>query len=127
MELEAWAANRLAGEMASVLAGGYVIVFDAENVRLARCDFADDAFAAPLEGAIAANPFKPGQAKADGVPARFEAFDFDDTRVLAGTAGYRDDQPAPEMKFRTRLLVKDADVMIDSFVFSLAMNAAGGE
>lgn len=127
MQLEAWAANRMVNEMAAMLAGGYVVVHDAAGKRLARCDFADDAFAEPLEGAIAANPFKPGQAEADGVPARFEAFDFDDTRVLAGTAGYREDLPAPEMKFRTRLLVKDADVLIDSFVFSLAMTTGGGE
>lgn len=127
MELEAWAANRLASDMAAMLAKGYVVVLDGDGNRLARCEFADDAFGEPLEGAIAAHPFKPGQAEADGIPARFEAFDFEDTRVLAGTAGYRDDLPAPEMKFRTRMLVKDADVLIDSFIFSLAMKTGGDE
>lgn len=127
MELEAWAANRLSSDMAAMLAKGYVVVLDGAGNRLARCDFADDAFGEPLEGAISANPFKPGQAEADGIPARFEAFDFEDTRVLAGTAGYREDLPAPEMKFRTRMLVKDADVLIDSFIFSLAMKTGGDE
>lgn len=119
MDIEAWAANRLAGEMADILAGGYVDVFDAADVRLARCHFADAAFESPLEGAIKANPFKPAVAENDGVPARFAAFDFDGTRVLGGSAGYRDDEPAPQLKFRTRMIVKDADVLVDSFVFSV--------
>lgn len=119
MDIEAWAANRLAGEMADILAGGYVDVFDVADLRLARCHFADEAFAAPLEGAIKANQFKPAVAENDGVPARYAAFDFDGTRVLGGSAGYRDDEPAPQLKFRTRMIVKDADVLVDSFIFSV--------
>lgn len=123
MEIEAWAANRLAGDMADILAGGYVDVFDPAGVRLARCHFADPAFAAPLEGAVAAHPFKPAVAETDGTPASFTAVDFDGTPVLKGSAGYRDALPAPEMKFRTRTVVKDADVLVESFVFSLAPGA----
>lgn len=85
MEIEAWAANRLATEMAFILSGGHVDVFDQNGDRLAR----------------------------------FEARDFDDTLVLTGSAGHKDDRPAPQMKFRTRMIVQDADVMIDSFVFSV--------
>lgn len=124
MQIEAWAANRLAGDMADILANGYVDVFDMGGIRLARCHFADPAFAAPFEGAVAAHPFKAAVAEADGVPASFVAHDFEDTRVLAGSAGYRDDMPPPEMKFRTRQVVKDADVLVESFVFSVIREEA---
>lgn len=124
MQIEAWAANRLAGDMADMLANGYVDVFDHGGMRLARCAFADPAFAAPLAGAVAAHPFKPAVAEADGKPASFAAHDFDGMQVLTGSAGYRDDLPAPEMKFRTRVIVKDADVLVESFVFSLVAGSA---
>lgn len=120
MEIEAWAANRLATEMAFILSNGHVDVFDQNGDRLVRLEFANPAFAAPLNGAVAAYPFKPAIAERDGRPVRFEARDFDDVLVLQGTAGYRNDDPPPEMKFRARTIVQDADVMIDSFVFSLA-------
>jgi hypothetical protein len=58
---------------------------------------------------------------------RFEAFAQSGDRVLAGTAGYKEDQPAPEMKFRTRMILEDADVLVESFVFSLLDAGEEGE
>ena len=121
MQLEIWAANVLAGAMADLLAGGRADVFDAAGLRLASCQFAD--FAKPRTGTLTAFPFPPAVAEADGTPATFVAFDQDGTAVLYGTAGYKDADPKPEMKFKTRVIVKDADVLVESFVFSLVSGA----
>lgn len=123
MEIETWAANRLAEETGVMLSGGYVDVLDADNVLLARCQFADPPFRDPEEGAVAAYPFPFSIAEADGKPSRFEAFATDGRRVIAGTAGYRDDIPEPEMKFKTRQIVQDADVGIESFVVAVVKKA----
>jgi hypothetical protein len=125
MEIEAWAANRLADSMADMLTGGYVEVFDLAGQRLAVCPFSGDGFGSSENGSVSANPFPPAVAESDGIQARFEAFAPDGRRVLAGTAGYRDDEPEPEMKFKTRMIVKDADVMIESFVVSIVARDNG--
>lgn len=119
MEIETWAANRLAEETGLMLMGGHVDVLDGDGNRLARCHFADPPFRSPEDGEISAYPFPFSVADADGKPTRFEAFAVDGRRVIAGTAGYRDDVPAPEMKFKTRHIVQDADVGIESFVISV--------
>lgn len=121
MQLEIWAANVLAGAMADLLTGGRADVFDSAGVRLAACPFAG--FAKPRNGALSAFPFPPAVAEADGTPTTFVAFDQDGTAVLYGTAGYKDNEPKPEMKFKTRVVVKDADVLIEDFVFSLVSGA----
>ncbi|MDQ5880007.1 MAG: hypothetical protein QG638_2744 [Pseudomonadota bacterium] len=77
-------------------------------------------------GAIAAHEFPAAIAEADGTPSRFVALDAVGTEVLSGSAGYRDDQPPPEMKFKTRIIVKDADVLVESFVFSV-VTASGAD
>lgn len=123
MEIETWAANRLAEETGVMLAGGYVDVLDADGTRLARCQFATPPFQSPEEGEVAAYPFPFSVAEADGRAARFEAFAIDGRLVLAGTAGYRDDLPEPEMKFKTRQIVQDADVGIESFVVAVVKKA----
>ena len=119
MQIEGWAANVLANGMADLLAGGSVGVFAADGLLLASCVFADPPFKPAREGAIAAHEFPAAIAKADGTPARFVALDAAGTEVLSGSAGYRDDQPPPEIKFKTRIIVKDADVLVESFVFSV--------
>ena len=119
MQIEEWAANVLANAAADLLAGGHVEVYDQEGERLARCPFAALPFADPEDGAIAAHPFPSAIAERDGVPFRFEAIDAIGALALSGTAGYRDDLPAPEMKFKTRRIVEGADVQIESFVFSV--------
>lgn len=123
MEIETWAANRLAEETGAMLAGGYVDVLDAGGILLARCRFADPPFQSPEDGSVAAYPFPFSVADSDGRPARFEAFAFDGRLVIAGTAGYRDDLPEPEMKFKTRQIVQDADVGIESFVVAVVKKA----
>lgn len=119
MQIEVWAANLLADHMALALGGGRVDVFDAYDNKLAACQFAEPAFKKADGGAVQANPFPAARGLADGRPARFEAFAASGGRVLTGSAGYRDDIPPPEMKFRTRQIVEDADVIVESFVFSL--------
>jgi len=121
MQLDDWAANTLANVMADLLAGGRVEVFDGAGVLLAACAFAAPPFSLAKDGAIAAHPFPPAIAENDGAPATFIARDAAGLQVLAGSAGYRDADPPPEMKFKTRLIVKDADVLVESFVFSLAL------
>ena len=93
-------------------------------VRLASCAFAEPPFSAAAGGAVKANPFPPARAYADGVPASFVAFDSEGLAVLSGSAGYREEDPAPEMKFRTRVIVKDADVLVESFVFAVIQEKA---
>jgi hypothetical protein len=126
MQIEVWAADAMAQTMATLLDGGRVDVFDAAGTKLAACLFAVPAFMAPAAGAVVAHPFPAARGLADGRPARFEAFAQSGDRVLVGSAGYRDDAPAPEMKFRTRLIVEDADVLVESFVFSLLDTAGKG-
>ena len=119
MQIEGWAANVLANGMADLLAGGSVGVFAADGLLLASCVFADPPFKPAREGAIAAHEFPAARAEDDGIPARFVALEAAGTEFLAGSAGYKDDKPAPEMKFKTRIIVKDADVLVESFVFSV--------
>ncbi len=122
MLLDTSLANDMAQRAAVRLTGGYVEVYDQEGERLARCPFAALPFADPEDGAIAAHPFPSAIAERDGVPFRFEAIDAIGALALSGTAGYRDDLPAPEMKFKTRRIVEGADVQIESFVFSVITN-----
>lgn len=119
MQLEAWFANGLAQYAADQLEGGHLDVYDKGTKHLARCPFADGAFLLPQDGAITARPFPPAIALRDGVPERFEAIDASGSKVLSGSAGFMGDDPPPEMKFRTRCIVAGADVMIDSFIFSV--------
>lgn len=119
MRIEVWAADNMAQAMALMLGGGRVDVYDEFDTKLASCPFAKPAFNGPAAGAIAANPFHAARGLADGRPVRFEAFAESGDRVLVGSAGYKDDQPEPEMKFRTRMIVEDADVLVESFIFSL--------
>lgn len=119
MQLEVETANELAQYMADKLTGGRVDVFDAADTMLARCPFATAAFAPPEEGAIHARPFPPAIALADGKPSRFSAFDNFGTLRLQGSAGYKTDEPTPEMAFKTRQIIEGADVLIESFVFSV--------
>ena len=119
MQLEVAAANILATAMADLLAGGRVRVRAADGTSLADCDFASPPFAAPQDGAIAAHPFPPARGLADGRPAGFTAYDASGKAVLSGTAGHKDDDPPPEMQFRTRMIVEDADVLVESFVFAV--------
>ena len=100
-------------------AGGSIDIFDAAGTLLAAAEFAAPPFATPQAGAIAAHPFPPARGLADGPPARFVAYDADGMAVLEGSAGHRDDPLKPEMKFRTRVIVEDADVFVESFVFSV--------
>lgn len=120
MELDVMAANAAAAAVTQFLIDGYVDVLDVAGNCLARCRFADPAFAEPKDGACAASPFLPAIAEADGKPARFEAYDVIGHRVMAGTAGYKDDQPVPEMAFKTRQIIEGADVLVESFIFSVA-------
>lgn len=122
MQLEVWAANELAGTMAARLAGGHVAVLDAGKAVLARCHFAEPAFDAPEDGAIAAFPFPPAIGLRDGVPDSFDAIAADGRRAFSGSAGYRDDFPRPEMVFRTRQILEGADVLVESFVFSMVLD-----
>ena len=119
MQIEVAAANILATAMADLLAGGRVRVIAADGTPLADCDFASPPFAAPQDGAIAAHPFKPARGLADGRPAGFTAYDAAGKAVFSGTAGHKDDDPPPEMKFKTRMIVEDADVLVESFIFSV--------
>ena len=119
MRIDVWAANHLAQSMALLLDGGRVDVFDAYGNRLAECPLAWPAFNPPADGAVAAHPFPAARGLADGRPVRFEAFAASGDRVLVGRAGYKDDQPPPEMAFKTRMILEDADVLVESFVFSL--------
>ena len=119
MQIEVAAANILASAMADLLAGGRVRVIAADGTPLADCDFAAPPFAAPQDGAIAAHPFPTARGLADGRPAGFTAYDADGMAVLSGTAGHKDDDPPPEMQFKTRMIVEDADVLVESFVFSV--------
>lgn len=119
MQLEAWFANGLAQYAADQLEGGHIDVYDKGAKHLAHCPFAAGAFLLPQDGAITASPFPPAIALRDGVPARFEAIDASGSKVLSGSAGFKSDDPPPEMKFKTRRIVAGADVMIDSFVFSV--------
>lgn len=127
MRIEIWAADAMAQTTALMLDGGRVDVFDAYGTRLAECPFAAPAFMAPADGAVAVNPFPAARGLADGRPVRFEAFAASGDRVLVGSAGYRDDQPAPEMKFKTRMILEDADVLVESFIFSLLDAGEEGE
>lgn len=120
MQLDADTANDMLEVIAARLTGGYVDVFESET-RLVRCHFAADPFQPPEEGRLTANPFPPGQAEVDGTPQSFVACRADGTPVLAGSAGYKDDEPKPEMTFKTRRIVQGADVPIEEFVFSLAL------
>lgn len=124
MKIETWAANNLADVSADLMSGGHVDVLDEDGVRLASCAFAEPPFSAASGGAVKANPFPPARADADGVPASFVAYDSEGLAVLSGSAGYRDEDPAPEMKFRTRVIVKDADVLVESFVFAVIQEGA---
>lgn len=119
MRIETWAANNLADVAADLMSGGRVDVLDEDGVRLASCAFAEPPFSAAAGGAVRANPFPPARADADGRPAGFTAYDADGMAVLSGTAGHKDDDPPPEMKFKTRMIVEDADVLVESFVFSV--------
>lgn len=123
MRLEVEAANILAEAMADIMAGGRVDVFDSAGNLLAECPLAVPPFAGSANGAIAAHPFPAARGLADGAPASFKAFDSDGMAVLEGSAGYKDASPQPEMKFKTRVIVEDADVLVESFVFSLVMDA----
>ena len=120
MQLEVDTANAMLEVTAARLAGGYVDVFESET-RLVRCHFAADPFQPPEEGRLTANPFPPGQAETDGTPQTFIACRADGTPVITGTAGYRDDEPKPEMAFKTRRIVAGADVPIEEFIFSLVL------
>ncbi len=126
MQIDEWAANVLANATADLLAGGSVSVFTADGALLASCAFADPPFKAARKGAVTAHEFPAAIAEDDGVPARFVALDAGGTEVLSGSAGHKDDQPAPEMKFRARIIVKDADVLVESFVFSV-VTASGAD
>lgn len=123
MEIETWAANLLADTTADSLEGGHVDVFDIDGKRLCRCPFAAPAFSDANNGEIKAEPFKTAIADADGTPAYFEAWTESNGRALVGSAGHIDDEPKPEMKFKTRKIIEGADVQIDSFVFSVAMKS----
>lgn len=122
MQLDATLANDMAQRAAVRLTGGHVDVYDQAGERLARCPFAANPFFEPEDGAIAAHPFPSAIAERDGVPFRFEAIDAIGALALSGSAGYREDLPAPEMKFKTRRIVEGADVQIESFVFSVITN-----
>ncbi len=127
MQLDETLANDMAQRAAVRLTGGHVDVYDQGGERLARCPFAALPFADPAEGAIVANPFPAAIAERDGVPSRFEARDAIGALALSGSAGYRDDLPAPEMKFKTRRIVEGADVQIESFVFSVVASIGAGD
>ena len=118
MQLEPYAANRLADEMAAMLGNGTVEIYDAAGLRLATAKF--KGFKAPQDGILTGYPFEPSIAENDGVPFRFEAYGQNLRRVLTGTAGHRSDKPKPDMAFKTKQLVKDGDVMIETFIFSVA-------
>lgn len=127
MQLDETLANDMAQRAAVRLTGGHVDVYDQAGERLARCLFAANPFAEPEDGAISANPFPSAIAERDGVPFRFEARDAIGELVLSGTAGYREELPAPEMKFKTRRIVEGADVQIESFVFSVVASIGAGD
>lgn len=127
MRLEVEAANILAEAMADLLAGGNVDVFDGAGVLLAVCPFAAPPFNSARDGAVAAHPFPPARGLADGAPARFVAYDADGMAVLEGSAGHKDDPLKPEMAFKARVIVEDADVMIESFVFSIIRRAPSND
>ena len=127
MELDVALANDMAQRAAVRLTGGHVDVYDQAGARLARCLFSANPFADPKGGAIAAHPFLPAIADRDGVPFRFEARDAIGELALSGTAGYREDMPAPEMQFKTRRVVEGADVLIESFVFSVGASVSAGD
>jgi len=118
MQLEPYAANRLADEMAAMLDGGMVEIFDKNGKRLASAKF--KGFQSVQDGVLTGYPFEPAIAENDGVPFRFEAYGQNLRRVLTGTAGHRSDKPKPDMAFKTKQLVKDGDVMIETFIFSVA-------
>lgn len=120
MEIETWAANMLANAMAGKLEGGHINVFDADGKLLSRCPFAIPAFPDADAGSVKANPIPKAIAEADGIPAYFEAWTTADGRALVGSAGYKDDEPKPEMQFKTRKIIEGADVEIESFIFSVA-------
>ena len=119
MQLEIDTANEFAQWVADKLTGGRVDVYDAAETLLASCPFAAAAFAPPEEGAIHARPFPPAIALADGKPSRFSAFDKAGTLRLQGSAGFKTDEPTPEMAFKTRQIIEGADVLVESFVFSV--------
>lgn len=101
------------------LNSGSAIIFDAAGNELASCSFAALAFAESKQGIAKAFPLTVGGALADGVPTSFEAFDPNGQIVLAGTAGYKDNIPKPEMRFKVRQIVQDADVSVDAFEISI--------
>ncbi len=119
MELEVRTADSVARHTADLLFGGYVEVLDDAGQVLAKCSFAERPFDDPEGGAIAARPLPPAIALRDGRPSAFRAFNAASQQVLSGTAGYKDDTPAPEMKFKTRQIVEGADVLIESFVLAV--------
>lgn len=112
-------ANDQAAHLGRRLDGGTATIIDAAGVALAVCRFSSPAFADPAQGKALARPIVPGIGLADGAPVRFEAFDAAGAFVLSGTAGHKDAAPAPEMKFKVRTIVRDADVPIESFELSV--------
>lgn len=112
-------ANAQIGDIAARLSGGRSIVFDDAGNELVSCAFAEVAFQPAKDGKASANPMKTGIATADGAPSSFEAYDRNDQIVLAGSAGHRDADPKPEMRFKVRQIVQDADVDIESFEISI--------
>lgn len=120
MQLEIDTANELAQWVADKLTGGRVDVYDAAETLLASCPFAAAAFAPPEDGAIHARPLPPAIALADGKPVCFAAFDAAGNLRLQGSAGYKTAEPTPEMIFKTRQIIEGADVLVESFVFSVA-------
>jgi len=101
------------------LNGGSAIIFDASGNELASCSFSAKAFTEAKQAIAKAFPLTVGVAIADGVPTSFEAFDPNGQIILAGTAGYKDNIPKPEMRFKVRRIVQDADVSIDAFEISI--------
>lgn len=112
-------ANDQLSSLAARLDGGIARIFDRAGTELAACAFATPAFMAPAKGRAQANPLQVGLGLADGAPDSFEAYDADGGIVLAGSAGHHLDEPAPEMKFRVRQIVQDADVVIENFEISI--------
>lgn len=119
MMLAEQVANDQVALMASRLDSGRAVVLNAAGIELVSVDFAAPAFPAPTNGRALANPLRVGIASADGIPKSFEAYDASGRIVLAGTAGHRDDDPEPEMRFKVRQIIRDADVIVEFFELSI--------